>query len=330
MRLLYGIFIVIGMLFVSSCSTTNSSKDERVDSLDVGQNFIILNDVMSEFSQKFPPQQGDLFVVSENKRKSTSPEILARSAAEINEIVAVLLRKNRYESCNAGIVGGLNQINISACDSEISAFVVRVEPDLLVFQAGVKVNDVLQVSRYYMVSSKGDVLPTTGFYVREGTVIAKSIDDDPLIIAIDTTSKPKLDPLEKPKPQLVAKPKPQLVAKPKPQLVAKPKPQLVEKPKTQLVEKPKPQLVAAPSVKVLERPIAEVWQVQVMASVDKEAILALQKTLKNSGVASEVVFETPFYKLRAGPYTTKKATWAAQKSLTKRYVGAFVVKVSPP
>jgi len=262
MRLLYGIFIVIGMLFVSSCSTTNSSKEERVDSLDVGQNFIILNDVMSEFSQKFPPQQGDLFVVSENKRKSTSPEILARSAAEINEIVAVLLRKNRYESCNAGIVGGLNQINISACDSEISAFVVRVEPDLLVFQAGVKVNDVLQVSRYYMVSSKGDVLPTTGFYVREGTVIAKSIDDDPLIIAIDTTSKPKLDPLEKPKTQLVAKPKTQLVAKPKPQLVAKPKtqlvekpkPQLVAKPKTQLVERPKPQLVAKPKPQLVAKP----------------------------------------------------------------------------
>ena len=273
---------------------------------------------MSEFSQKFPPQKDDLFVVSENQRVSVSPEFLARSAAETTDIIAVLLPKNNYVSCSAGIVGGVNPIDLSSCGSEISAFVVKVEPDLLVFQAGIMVNNVLQVSRFYMVSLKGDVIPTTGFYVRESENLERSKGVRSLKITIDAP------------PTLVAKPKTQLVEKPKPQLVAKPKPQLVEKPKTQLVEKPKPQLVAAPSVKVLERPIAEVWQVQVMASVDKEAILALQKTLKNSGVASEVVFETPFYKLRAGPYTTKKATWAAQKSLTKRYVGAFVVKVSPP
>jgi len=313
---------------------------------------------MSEFSQKFPPQKDDLFVVSENQRVSVSPEFLARSAAETTDIIAVLLPKNNYVSCSAGIVGGVNPIDLSSCGSEISAFVVKVEPDLLVFQAGIMVNNVLQVSRFYMVSLKGDVIPTTGFYVRESENLERSKGVRSLKITIDApptlVAKPKTQLVEKPKPQLVAKPKRQLVAKPKPQLVAKPKPQLVEKPKTQLVEKsktqlvakpkpqlvekpktqlvekPKPQLVAAPSVKVLERPIAEVWQVQVMASVDKEAILALQKTLKNSGVASEVVFETPFYKLRAGPYTTKKATWAAQKSLTKRYVGAFVVKVSPP
>ena len=297
---------------------------------------------MSEFSQKFPPQKDDLFVVSENQRVSVSPEFLARSAAETTDIIAVLLPKNNYVSCSAGIVGGVNPIDLSSCGSEISAFVVKVEPDLLVFQAGIMVNNVLQVSRFYMVSLKGDVIPTTGFYVRESENLERSKGVRSLKITIDApptlVAKPKTQLVEKPKPQLVAKPKPQLVEKPKTQLVeksktqlvAKPKPQLVEKPKTQLVEKPKPQLVAAPSVKVLERPIAEVWQVQVMASVDKEAILALQKTLKNSGVASEVVFETPFYKLRAGPYTTKKATWAAQKSLTKRYVGAFVVKVSPP
>ena len=282
-KIFYRTLVAGLILFLSSCASSSESK-ERYPVLSVEGESAILHDLISEFVANFPPEQNTVQIVSENNS--------VNSSTNEADVLAVLLRKNRYEICKS------NKADVILCSSKLSSFVKKIDPDLHIYHAGLNINDVLQVSRFYRLSPEGDVVPSTTFYVRASEVFVKL----------------KI---------------PELVIEPIPKLVMEPIPKLVMEAMPELVMEAMPETEGAP-VKPPSSPDSLAWQVQVMASVDKEAMLAVQKTLENRGVNGVLVFEAPFYKLRVGPYFTKRATWKAQKTLIKRYAGAFVVKVAQP
>jgi hypothetical protein len=138
-------------------------------------------------------------------------------------------------------------------------------------------------------------------------------------------------PTRAPKQEIVQaiKPQPQEVLKREivQEIKQQPKQEIVQEFKQQPKQALKQEYTSVP-VADAQSPNLAFWQVQVIASIDKEAILRVQKALKANGTENILVFEAPYYKLRVGPYTTKKATWAAQSTLRKSFEGAFAVKIN--
>ena len=312
--------------------------------LTIKQERVIFQDVMAKFATHFPVSKGPFQLVP--------AEGAVISSGDYRGLLEHFLRKKTYEICeNEAIIE-------SACGATLDFFANKLEPDLLVFNAGLYVNGVVQVSRFYTVSDKGGVVPATHFYVRASKPFAHTPAAQPQELMVSKLANlvmvPKLEAviLEATIPVLVPIPLPAtplkikvLAPEPQADLESKtdPEPDLTFETAVVVASKPSKITATVPdlkhalkkepvlmSVERVLKPMAKplYWQIQVMASVDEDAMLLSQKAFKNRGAESVLIFEAPFYKLRVGPYTTKKATWAAQKSLTKHYPGAFAVKMA--
>jgi hypothetical protein len=333
-------FVIYCTFFLYGCASVPAPPKPYL--LTIKQERIILQDVMSEFATHFPVSKGPFQLVP------------AEGVVINGGILEHFLRKKTYKICeNDAIIENV-------CGATVGFFANKLETDLLVFNAGLYVNGVVQVSRLYIISDKGGVVPATNFYVGASKPFAHTPAAQPQELMVSKLANlvmvPKLEtvileaqvsalvPIPLPAKLLKIKvlaPEPQADLEPKlerePDLTfetavvvaSKPKPRKIKAIVPDLKQVPKKEPVLIPEELVLT-PMAKplYWQIQVIASVDEDAMLLSQKALKNRGAESVLIFEAPFYKLRVGPYTTKKATWAAQKSLAKHYPGAFAVKVA--
>jgi len=339
MQCYFRVFMMFCLLALGGCASNSPPKKNHLV-LTVDQEFVIFQNVMSEFATHFPMSEGPFQLVP------------AEGVVINGGLLEHFLRKKTYKICeNDAIIENV-------CGATVGFFANKVEPDFLVFNAGLYVNGVVQVSRLYIISDKGGVVPATNFYVRASKPFAHTPAAQPQELMVSKLANlvmvPKLEAviLEAKIPVLVPIPLPAtplkikvLAPEPQADLESKtdPEPDLTFETAVVVASKPSKVTAIVPDLKhalkkepvlipeeLVLTPMAKplYWQIQVMASVDEDAMLLSQKALKNRGAESVLIFEAPFYKLRVGPYTTKKATWAAQKSLTKHYPGAFAVKMA--
>ncbi|MDB4002464.1 SPOR domain-containing protein [Oceanospirillaceae bacterium] len=295
--------------------------------LKVNQERIILHDLVSEFV--------DHFFVCEYAHfggaKKTVPDFTEQSDSFLQYSLSIEIN----ESCNKGA------FNSSLPATEIRTFVKKIDRDLLVFYGGVNANNVLKVSRFYRLLSDGEVVPVTDFYVHTNEDIEKQSvitlfelknTKGVGLADVPEVNEPKLRPVIVKAGSLAPSDTPRLsILEPTLGSTIEAKaiifPDIV---KVTMPAVPQPQQTheAMSALVTLSLP-SVFWQVQVMATLDEANLIAAKNTLSKSGIKSVLDFEAPFYKLRVGPYITKKATWAAQKELRARFAGAFAVKVDP-
>jgi len=295
--------------------------------LKVNQERIILHDLVSEFV--------DHFFVCEYSHLGTTKKSVPDFTEQSGSFLQYSLSTEIDASCNKGA------FNSFLPATEISSFVKKIDRDLLVFYGGVNANNVLKVSRFYRLLSDGEVVPVTDFYVHTNEDIEKQSvitlfelknTKGVGLADVPEVNEPKLRPVIVKAGSLAPSDTPRLsILEPTLGSTIEAKaiifPDIV---KVTMPAVPQPQQTHEAMSALVELSIPSVfWQVQVMATLDEANIITAKNALSKRGIKSVLDFEAPFYKLRVGPYITKKATWAAQKELRMRFAGAFAVKVDP-
>lgn len=296
------IFLCIFMTGLNAPVLAQSGVEKAHDK---NYQLLMLNDVTNSFAENFAPIHGPLNVVSDN------------GALKQASYVEGLLKNKGYRICEFGVLAN------KGCKNSVSILVTELDADVGIFNARVLVDQIIQVSRLYILSHDGQVTPGSAPYVINYTdnfQVARALERRQVLIPTGNDIITETDMSQTTEPfglqqEIVQS---NLFTQTQEQNMVD---ENIDSGDNKLTTS------AADSDIQFENILKKnYWRVQILASVDQPAMLNLCKKLTDMGVDAVLVYQEPFFKLQTGHYSTKAKAWTAQRKWRQQYPGAFTVK----